>query len=144
MAVSKKRGRKVKLGMILLMLVSVAVLGMAIAFFFDASARRELQALTIGTIDFDRLQNHRNNHTEGRFGQCWKSCGIDRRDDDRKLVSKGSGNQIVTGGCNQRGNTYLQSTPEGIGRCVATGAGKLIREGSNEHRNRFVFLYRQQ
>lgn len=56
--VTPKKGRgKIKLRTILLMLVSVAVLGTAIAFLYDASARKELQALTIGTIDFARLED---------------------------------------------------------------------------------------
>lgn len=49
--------RKFKLRMIFLLIASVAVLGTAFAFLYDASARKEIQELKIGKIDFARLQD---------------------------------------------------------------------------------------
>lgn len=49
--------RKFKLRIIFLLIASVAVLGTAFAFLYDASARKEIQELKIGKIDFARLQD---------------------------------------------------------------------------------------
>lgn len=56
MCTATKR-RKFKLRIIFLLIASVVVLGTAYAFLYDASARKELEELKIGTIDFARLQD---------------------------------------------------------------------------------------
>ncbi|RCX23737.1 uncharacterized protein with FMN-binding domain [Fontibacillus phaseoli] len=57
MSALKMGRRKIKIRLILLIVLSVAVLGTVIALLADAPERRELQALTIGDVDFTRLRD---------------------------------------------------------------------------------------
>lgn len=52
MASSKTGGRKIRLGLILMIILGTAVLGIMAVFLADAPQRRELSALTMEDIDF--------------------------------------------------------------------------------------------
>lgn len=54
---TSKKSTKAKIGLILLIIISIAVLGAAIAFLADAPERRELQTLIIGNVNFTNLQD---------------------------------------------------------------------------------------
>lgn len=57
MSVSKMYRKKIRIRIILLIVVGVAIFGTLIAFLADAPERQELQALTIGNVDFTRLRD---------------------------------------------------------------------------------------
>lgn len=57
MATSKTGKMKIKIWLVLLIIVGAAVLGTMIVILTDAPGRKELQALTIGDIDFTRLRD---------------------------------------------------------------------------------------
>ncbi len=49
--------KKAKVWIVVLIILGVAALGTMIAFFVDAPVRQELQAITIGNVDFTKLQD---------------------------------------------------------------------------------------
>ncbi|MBU5672815.1 FMN-binding protein [Paenibacillus brevis] len=57
MSASKMSRKKIRIRFILLIVVGVAILGTLIALLVDAPERQELQALTIGDVDFTRLRD---------------------------------------------------------------------------------------
>lgn len=57
MSASKMYRKKIRIRIILLIVVGVAIFGTLIAFLADAPERQELQALTIGNVDFTRLRD---------------------------------------------------------------------------------------
>lgn len=57
MSASKMSRKKIRIRFILLIVTGVAILGTLIAFLADAPERQELQALTIGDVDFTRLRD---------------------------------------------------------------------------------------
>lgn len=57
MSASKMSRKKIRIRFILLIVTGVAILGTLIAFLADAPERQELQALTIGNVDFTRLRD---------------------------------------------------------------------------------------
>jgi uncharacterized protein with FMN-binding domain len=57
MRTSKTGKKKGKIGIVVLIILGVILLAAAIPFFADAPGRQELKKLTIGSVDFTKLQD---------------------------------------------------------------------------------------